>query len=133
MAFVPIPNIDFRWMHGTGFAVCQSVCRHLVPDTFIGLLAIMYVFAGIIKFDPDWLSGPVLQSSSPVTESHLLGPLHETSGFALLIVMQDILFDLLIVPAFLKKTKCGFSFSPVAFMFNSYTFHVGIFPTLGSH
>lgn len=133
MAFVPAHH-RFSVDAHSGFAEQKNVCRQWVPILFIGLLAIMYVFAGISKFDPDWLSGRFLEIMFSRYRNHtFLSGIYSNSGFALLISYAGLLFDLLIVPALLwKKTRnAAFLLSCCFHLFNSYTFHVGIFPYLG--
>lgn len=109
-------------------------CPQWVPLLFVSLTAIMYLFAGINKFDPDWLSGRFLEIMfSRFRQHQYLGNLYSNHQFILFISYGGLAFDLLIAPALIwKKTRvAAFFLSCLFHLFNSYTFHIGVFPFLG--
>ncbi|MDD3003671.1 HTTM domain-containing protein [Flavobacterium sp.] len=96
----------------------------------IGQIFIMYFFAALAKFYPDWLNGNftrILFSNHPF---EFLNPLIQNHYFHLFIAYSGILFDFLIIPFFLiKKTRTFAFFSAVFFhLFNAVFLHIGIFP-----
>ena len=99
---------------------------------FILQIAIVYFFASLAKFYPDWLNGRftgfiIMKMRYPwitwLTYSH---------KFHLFIAWGGILFDMLIVPALLyKKTRNIAAIFCVGFhLFNWATLSIGIFPFL---
>ena len=92
---------------------------------------IVYTFASVAKFYPDWLDAslPAILMSS---KSHywLIGDLLQKTWVHWAIAYTGILFDLLIVPLMLwKRTRVlGFMISVFFHLFNSIVFQIGIFP-----
>lgn len=94
-------------------------------------MTIVYFFATLAKFYPDWLNGTFTkilfssQSNFPV-----LGPIFTEHWFHISIAYAGIFFDGLIIPALLwKKTRnIAFLASLVFHLFNSITLQIGIFP-----
>lgn len=97
----------------------------------IGLLWIVYTYASLAKLYPDWLDGTVAKQLMQ-TKSHfiLVGDLLQETWVHYSIAYFGILFDLLIVPALLWKKTRNFAFIISIFfhLFNSFIFHIGIFP-----
>lgn len=97
----------------------------------IGLLWIVYTYAALAKVYPDWLDGTVPKMLM-ANKSHfyLVGDFLQQTWVHYSIAYFGILFDLLIVPALLwKKTRnLAFIISIFFHLFNSFIFHIGIFP-----
>lgn len=102
-----------------------------VPWFLIIQIWIVYTYASIAKFYPDWLdlSFPKLLMSSK-ENTPLIGDFLQTNLAHVSIKYVGILFDLLVVPLLLwKRTRLFiFVFSIFFHLFNSYVFHIGIFP-----
>lgn len=102
-----------------------------VPWFLILQIWIVYTYASIAKFYPDWLdlTFPKLlmagKQSTPIIGDFLQTHLAHVS-----IKYVGILFDLLVIPLLLwKRTRLFiFIFSIFFHLFNSYVFHIGIFP-----
>lgn len=92
---------------------------------------IVYTFASVAKFYPDWLdaSMPALLMSSK-SDYWLIGGLLQMNWVHWAIAYTGIFFDLLIVPLMLwKRTRLlGFVISVFFHLFNSIVFQIGIFP-----
>lgn len=109
--------------------------RDFVPALFrwqfIVLLLVVYIYASVAKWYPDWTSGRVTElmfgykSNMPV-----LGTLYGWEYTPLLIAWGGILYDLLIIPMLLyKRTRMvAFWISIVFHLFNSISFGIGTFP-----
>ena len=97
----------------------------------IGQLWIVYSYASLAKLYPDWLDAtvPAILMSS---KSHffLIGDFLQQKWVHYCIAYFGILFDLLIVPLLLWKKTRNFAFMVSIFfhLFNSFVFHIGIFP-----
>lgn len=94
-------------------------------------MTIVYFFATIAKFYPDWLDGTftgILFSN--LSGFPILGTIFTEKWFHLFIAYAGILFDGLIIPALLwKKTRnVAFLASLLFHLFNSVTLKIGIFP-----
>ena len=92
---------------------------------------IVYTYASLAKMYPDWLdaSMPALLMSSK-SDFWLVGELLQESWVHWCIAYTGLFFDLLIVPLMLwKRTRLlGFIISIFFHLFNSFIFHIGIFP-----
>lgn len=94
-------------------------------------IAIVYLFATISKFYPDWLDGTftknLLVNKSPYP---FIQEIFNQKWFYLFIAYSGIAFDLLIVPLLLwKKTRTvAFVASLIFHLFNAVTLQIGIFP-----
>ena len=92
---------------------------------------IVYTFASVAKWYPDWLNGTTtalfMQGKS---DYWLIGPLLQLDWVHWSIAYVGILFDLLIVPLLLwRRTRfLGFAISVFFHLFNSIVFQIGIFP-----
>ncbi|WP_430614919.1 HTTM domain-containing protein [Flavobacterium sp. JP2137] len=99
---------------------------------FVIQIAILYFYATVAKFYPDWLDGTF--------SKNLYGGLHNSPEFFKKIFAQPwfymsitylgILFDGLIVPLLCWKKTRNFAvaISLVFHLFNSVTLHIGVFP-----
>jgi vitamin K-dependent gamma-carboxylase len=97
----------------------------------IAMVSIVYFYATLAKFYPDWLNGTFTHSL--LDRSVTIPALHSIMSqqwFALFIAYAGILFDLCIVPLMLyKRTRTiAFVASLIFHIFNSITLQIGIFP-----
>lgn len=98
---------------------------------FIAQIGVVYTFAAIAKLHGDWLSG---LATKTILESRfqtpLLGLLFDERWFQLFVAYAAIAFDLLITPLLLwPRTRPAAFIALLLFhLFNSYVFHIGIFP-----
>lgn len=94
-------------------------------------VAIVYLFATVSKFYPDWLDGTftknLLAHKSPYP---FVQEIFNQKWFYLFIAYSGIAFDMLIVPMLLwKRTRTlAFIASLVFHLFNAITLQIGIFP-----
>ena len=94
-------------------------------------IAIVYLFATLSKFYPDWLDGTftknLLANKSPFP---FVQDIFNQKCFYLFIAYSGIAFDLLIVPLLLWKKTRTFAFiaSLIFHLFNAVTLQIGIFP-----
>jgi hypothetical protein len=96
----------------------------------IAQVAIVYFYATLAKFYPDWLDGTFTQL---MLERKISGIIHSEGtreALYLFIAYAGIAFDLLIVPLLLfRKTRTiAFIASLVFHIFNSISLEIGIFP-----
>lgn len=92
---------------------------------------IVYTYASIAKFYPDWLDASMAQVlMSGKANYWLIGDILQQTWVHWSIAYTGILFDLLIVPLLLwKRTRMlGFIISIFFHLFNSIVFQIGIFP-----
>ena len=96
-------------------------------------VTIVYFYATLAKFYPDWLDGTFTKNllDRSVT-NQTLHDFFTQKWFYLFIAYSGIAFDLLIVPLLLfKKTRTiAFIASLIFHLFNSVTLQIGIFPFL---
>ncbi len=99
----------------------------------IAQLWVVYTYASVAKFYPDWLDGtfPELLMNGK-RNLPLVGEALQIDFAHQSIIYVGILFDLLIVPMLLWKPTRMFAFVFGIFfhLFNSFVFHIGIFPYL---
>lgn len=97
----------------------------------VAQVSIVYFFATIAKFYPDWLNGNFTYTllDGSIT-SNRLRTLLVTNAFAMFIAWAGIAFDLLVVPLMLwKRTRTIALIASLIFhIFNSITLKIGIFP-----
>lgn len=112
-----------------------SLKSHAMPRWVILILIlqvwIVYTFASMAKFYPDWLDASMAALlMSNKADYWLVGELLQKNWVHWTIAYTGILFDLLIVPLMLwKRTRLvGFIISVFFHLFNSFIFHIGIFP-----
>ena len=94
-------------------------------------VAIVYFFATIAKFYPDWLDGTFTKNLlDRSVKNEALHDIFTQKWFYMFIAYAGIAFDLLIVPLLLfKKTRTwAFIASLIFHIFNSITLQIGIFP-----
>ncbi|WP_026725212.1 HTTM domain-containing protein [Flavobacterium sasangense] len=98
---------------------------------FIIQISIVYFYASIAKFYPDWLDGTFTKNllAGTTTRPFFL-ELFSQKWFYLFIAYAGILFDLLVVPLLLfKKTRTLALLTSLVFhIFNAITLQIGIFP-----
>ena len=94
-------------------------------------LWIVYTYASVAKFYPDWLDGsfPALLMRSKA-DYWLVGEFLQQGWIRYAIAYFGLLFDLLIIPLLLwRKTRVPVFLAAIFFhLFNSFIFHIGIFP-----
>jgi vitamin K-dependent gamma-carboxylase len=96
-------------------------------------LAIVYIYAGIAKLNPDWLRGEPMRSWLAGRRGvPVIGPLLETEWAAYFFSYGGILLDLFIVPLLvLRRTRLlGFALAIFFHLTNAAVFEIGIFPWL---
>lgn len=93
-------------------------------------VSIVYFFAAIAKFYPDWLDGTFSRILFSYDQVPGLKSVTRSHYFHLFIAYAGILFDLLIIPLFLyKKTRTMAFFASLFFhLFNSAFLAIGVFP-----
>ena len=100
---------------------------------FIALIGIVYTYAALAKFYPDWLDGTFTKILlQRITARPYLLELFSQKWFYITFAYAGILFDLFIVPLLLYKRTRNFALvvSILFHLFNSYTLRIGIFPYL---
>ena len=111
----------------------ENTMPYWISLLFIIQVAIVYVFASIAKFYPDWLDGTFTRNLlADSTNVITLKKLFLQKWFYLFIAYMGIIFDLLIVPLLLfKKTRMLALLASLTFhLFNAIFLEIGIFPFL---
>ena len=109
----------------------QKAMPYWVSLLFIIQVAIVYFYAAIAKFYPDWLNGTFTRILlAGTTSNEFFLALFSNKYFYLFIAYAGILFDLLIVPLLLfKKTRTIALVASLSFhLFNAIFLQIGIFP-----
>lgn len=109
----------------------EMVMPNYIRLYFIIQITIMYFFAAIAKFYPDWLDGTFTKILfENVSNIAFLKNLFAQKWFYLFIAYSGILFDLFIVPFLLfKKTRIYAIIASLLFhLFNAIALQIGIFP-----
>lgn len=109
----------------------ENTMPYWINLLFIIQIAIVYVYASVAKFYPDWLDGTFTRNLlSYSTEISSLKKLFLQKWFYMFIAYMGILFDLLIVPLLLfKKTRILALIASLTFhLFNAVFLEIGIFP-----
>ncbi|NJM79755.1 MAG: HTTM domain-containing protein [Flavobacterium sp.] len=99
--------------------------------TFIIQVAIVYFYASVAKFYPDWLDGTFTKNLlQGTTTRQFFLHLFAQKWLYLFIAYAGILYDLLIVPLLLyKKTRTIALIASLGFhLFNAIVLQIGIFP-----
>ena len=99
----------------------------------IAQLWIVYTYASIAKLYPDWLNASVPGLLMLARKNYwLVGDILQQSWAHYTIAYMGVLYDGLIIPALLwpKTRKIAFFLSIFFHLFNSFIFHIGIFPYL---
>jgi len=93
-------------------------------------VAIVYIYATLAKFYPDWLNGTFTKIMLEPRISHIIHDPGVRQVFYIFIAYAGIAFDMLVVPLMLfRKTRTiAFIASLVFHVFNSISLHIGIFP-----
>lgn len=93
-------------------------------------VAIVYLFATLAKFYPDWLDGTFTKNLLDRSTSGIFHDIAMQKWFYMFIAYAGILFDLIVVPLLLfKRTRTiAFIASLIFHLFNSITLQIGIFP-----
>ncbi len=94
-------------------------------------VGIVYTYASLAKFYPDWLDGSVAALFMSGKKSYwLIGDFLQQEWVHWCIAYVGIFFDLLIIPLLLwRKTRvAAFAISVFFHLFNSIVFQIGIFP-----
>ena len=96
-------------------------------------LFIVYTYASLAKFYPDWLDASVIKLMMTAKKDYMLvGDLLQQDWLHYVLAYGGILFDGLIVPLLLFKPTRKYAFIVSIFfhLFNSFIFQIGIFPYL---
>lgn len=100
---------------------------------FVLQLFIVYTYASVAKLYPDWLDTTVLELMMKGKKHFIIvGEFLQQKWLHYILAYGGILFDGLVVPLLLWKPtrKLAFLASIIFHLFNSFIFHVGIFPYL---
>lgn len=100
---------------------------------FIIQMFIVYTYASIAKLYPDWLNTSAIEVIMRGKKTYeLVGPILQEKWLHYVVAYGGILFDGLIIPLLLFRPtrKWAFFISLFFHLFNSFIFHVGIFPYL---
>ena len=130
MCFLPAnkyKSFDAKW----NSKIKSEVMPYWVSLLFIIQISIVYFFAAIAKFYPDWLDGTFTKNLLlGSTDIEFIKNIFSKKWFYLFIAYSGILFDLLIVPFLLfKKTRTiAFVASLFFHIFNAIVLQIGIFP-----
>lgn len=111
----------------------QTKIPRWMPYLLIFQLAILYFYAAIAKFYPDWLDGTFSKILlNGITQRQFLLEIFNQKWFLLTYAYAGILFDLLIIPALIwKRTRKLAIIASFGFhLFNAYSLRIGIFPFL---
>jgi len=109
----------------------QNTMPYWISLLFIVQVTIVYFYAAIAKFYPDWLDGTFTKLLlTGTTSNEFLLKIFLNKYFYLFIAYAGILFDLLIVPLLLfKKTRTIALAASLSFhLFNAIFLQIGIFP-----
>jgi len=96
-------------------------------------LFIVYTYASVAKFYPDWLDTSVIELMMKGKEDYILvGDFLQQKWLHYMLAYGGILFDGLIIPLLLFKPTRKYAFIGSIFfhLFNSFIFQIGIFPYL---
>ena len=111
----------------------QTKIPRWMPYLLLFQLAILYFYAAIAKFYPDWLDGTFSKIIlNGITQRKFFLDIFNQKWFLLFYAYAGILFDLFIMPALIwKKTRKLAIIASFGFhLFNAYTLKIGIFPFL---
>ncbi|MCG9970659.1 HTTM domain-containing protein [Christiangramia crocea] len=130
MCFLPA----HRWL-SLDAKIKPSISRISMPRwvwiVIVLQLWIVYTYASVAKLYPDWLDGsfPALLMKSK-DDYWLVGEFLQQWWIRYAIAYFGLFFDLLIIPLLLwKRTRVPVFIAAIFFhLFNSFIFHIGIFP-----
>ncbi len=104
-----------------------------VPFAIILQMWIVYTYAAVAKIYPDWFNGAFPATlMAGKADYWLVGDFLQQEWVHFSIAWFGFFFDLLIVPLMLWRKTRLFAFAAAIFfhLFNSFIFHIGIFPYL---
>lgn len=131
MIFLPA-NKDKSYDATLGYTKRQQTMPSWIRFLFILLIGIVYTYASIAKFYPDWLNGTFTKNlmKNATYIPYLSEHLFVKKWFYLFLAYTGIIFDMFIVPLLLiKRTRTiALLLSLVFHIFNSITLQIGIFP-----
>jgi len=96
-------------------------------------IAVVYIFAGLVKLSPDWLRGePMRYQLSHATSIPIIGPFLGTEWAVYLVCYGGLILDLFVVPGLLWKRTRVAAFCAVVFFHvtNALWAVIGMFPWL---
>ena len=132
MVFLPAhyyASIDAKQNPNLKKGYMPQWCRWLI----ISLLFIIYTYASLAKFYPDWLNYIFIKNlMAPRAHFPIVGDLLQQHWVHVFLTYGGILFDGLVIPLLLFKPTRKFAFISAIFfhLFNSFVLHIGIFPYL---
>jgi len=132
MCFVPA-NKNLSLDVKRGYTKKTDWMPSWVKWLIIGQLLIVYTYASVAKFYPDWLNAIVAKNiMSGKQDWFLVGHIVDQRWAHYVIAYFGIIFDLLIIPALLYKPtrKVAFILAVFFHLYNSFVLHIGIFPYL---
>jgi hypothetical protein len=109
----------------------ENTMPYWINLLFIIQIAIVYVYASVAKFYPDWLDGTFTRNLLvDSTQISALKKLFLQKWFYMFIAYMGIVFDLLIIPLLLfKRTRILALITSLIFhLFNAVFLEIGIFP-----
>jgi vitamin K-dependent gamma-carboxylase len=112
-------------------SIRQLTMPRWVSLTMMAHIAIVYFFATVAKFYPDWLDGTFTRNLfMPKKHYPVVGFLFDKHWFHIFIAYAGIAFDGLVVPALLwSRTRTLALIASLFFhLFNAAIIHIGIFP-----
>lgn len=130
MCFTP-GNVNLSLDAKQGRVVRRSTLPAIFKWQFLVLFIIVYTYASVAKWYPDWMDGTVSKLMfSTKTDMPVIGPIYEWRYTSIIVAWGGILYDLLVIPALLWKPtrKAAFIVSILFHIFNSITFQIGTFP-----
>ena len=132
MCFLPAnKNLSFDAKYGN--TTKTDWMPNWIKWLIIGQLFVVYSFASIAKFYPDWLDATVAGNlMRRKSNFFLIGELLQLKWIHYIIAYFGILFDGLIIPALLYKRTRKYAFYLAVFfhLYNSFVLQIGIFPYL---
>lgn len=131
MAFLPA-NKRFS-LDAKQWGLTTYVHRYWITAFAKTQLLIVFTYGALAKFYPGWIQGDFIrQSFNGKADYWLIGPLLAQDWFQWFITYSAIAFDGLIIPLLWWKPtrKLAFIGLIIFNLFNSFVFHIGIFPYL---
>ncbi len=124
-------NINLSLDAKYGIVKRQSTLPQIFKWQFLLLFLVVYVYASIAKWYPDWTSGIVSSNMLGHKKSiPIIGWIYSLKYTPIVVAWGGILYDLLVIPLLLWKPTRKFAFViSIGFhLFNSITFQIGTFP-----
>lgn len=116
-----------------GFVKKGTSIPQWIIYVFIAIIGIVYTYAAIAKFYPDWLDGTFTKILlQRLTTRPFFLNLFSQKWFYISFAYAGIIFDLFIVPFLLYKRTRNYAFvaSLLFHIFNSIALRIGVFPYL---